>query len=388
MKKLISLLLALLMIVGLLSTAAFAASSGQTITAPGEYTMYAPHDGYSQYFFTPTESGTYTIKSIGAKHEPGVELYLDDDLIAKDHYSGGFFNFCLVVELEARKTYSLRLSNWGEDEDVTVEITSGRNDGGPATSTIAEGLGEYSVTAGFTEPAKLYFTAPKTGGYTFKSSSTDFMSTAELYDAFGNILVQGESFDEGKFRVFAELAEGQTYLLKAYSYSGGYDSFKVVIEEGRDDGGPASFENVTQPGRYQVTAGYDAAFISFTPQESGTYTFRSDAESYDVVTTGCYPLAMLYDGDTEIQFGCSDNGSNFCFSVELEAGKTYLLEAASGMWAYRSYYIIIERGISEVGSTLSQGNLAIVCSVAGVALGFLAAMFIFKKRPAAANTEK
>ena len=33
-----------------------------------------------------------------------------------------------------------------------------------------------------------------------------------------------------------------------------------------------------------------------------------------------------------------------------------------------------------VGSTLSEGSLTVICSVAGVAVGFLAAMFIFKKK--------
>ena len=47
-----------------------------------------------------------------------------------------------------------------------------------------------------------------------------------------------------------------------------------------------------------------------------------------------------------------------------------------------------EKGMSHeegLGSTLSQGNLAIVCSVAGLAVGMAVMFFIMKKKPAAAN---
>ncbi len=43
---------------------------------------------------------------------------------------------------------------------------------------------------------------------------------------------------------------------------------------------------------------------------------------------------------------------------------------------------------NDTASVLSDGNMTIVCSVAAAAFGFLAAMFIFKKKPASANTEE
>lgn len=43
---------------------------------------------------------------------------------------------------------------------------------------------------------------------------------------------------------------------------------------------------------------------------------------------------------------------------------------------------------SYEGSTLSQGNVTILCSVGCLAVGFLAAMFIFKKKPATVKSSE
>lgn len=74
-----------------------------------------------EYTFTPQKSEVYTFYSRGEEDISG-QLYLGDNEIAYDNDSGEDYNFCIVKNLEAGKTYTFKIKMYSKNSDGKFSV--------------------------------------------------------------------------------------------------------------------------------------------------------------------------------------------------------------------------------------------------------------------------
>lgn len=152
------------------------------------------------------------------------------------------------------------------------------------------------------------------------------------------------SLADGEYFVHIdEIPEGYTYNPNIYTTTPDNKSIVVeLISLSSFTGGDGSMANpyVSSKGTYvlniSATGNNAAVFISFTPETSGSYTIESLATD-KLAANPMDPIIFDFgcDGATSPSAQGNDGGAgeNFAYTVDLEAGKTYvfavaLLEAA------------------------------------------------------------
>ncbi len=258
MKKLLSILLSLMMVVGLVPTAVFAdetagavpADMPETtaeepvdeviteeaevleddlsgITVAGTLTLDAPmtigldSGEFLGLIFVPEEDGNYAFESMNegnADSDPIATLYEADTGTLLTYADGGgqYGNFRLVYAMTAGTRYMLLVMQGTESGFDNFEITATKlaDAAGEApfeTVGEAEVFGDIYVDVSANTPVYYSFTAPMDENYGFVVSG-EASVCIDLYDAAGNYL-DGDSDEYGYVYIEYVMTEGETYYI-------------------------------------------------------------------------------------------------------------------------------------------------------------------------------
>ena len=268
MKKFLSVILAVLMLVSALSVSASAAqaneiSYGETVTVKA-----STQPKYLK--FVPEISGKYVLRSVAEHVDPVGELFVEDSEVPiaySDDCGRDEYNFVLEYDFEAGKAYYfyyyvyevlaeetefdivLECGHTYEDgECIICEKVCGHDEIGflGFCGCGKEFLGK-ELTDGFsleysevTDSMWFRFVADKSGYFLLGSDSADEESDPEciLYDSNGEPVAENYDSDGLDFRLYAHLEEGETYFYEVYPYGdslSGEISFSYLVHTA-DDG--------------------------------------------------------------------------------------------------------------------------------------------------------
>lgn len=276
MKKFLSVILSVLMIVSVLSVSASAADANEIKYGETKTVMALVRPQYLK--FVPEESGRYVLRSLADEIDPYCALYVEDSEEAVEYSDDEYgYNFALEYDFEAGKTYYFYYSVYTEDEnepefDVVLECGHTYENGKCVTcdevcehaETKHLGLcdcGEKffgnDLTDGFSmeydeEADRMWFrfTADKSGAYVLESESDNEDSDPEclLYNSEGYCIDGNSDADGLDFRLSYNLEEGETYYYEVYPYDAVIStviSFSLVTHTA-DDGSVHALEYVEE----------------------------------------------------------------------------------------------------------------------------------------------
>ncbi len=293
MKKLLSIILSVLMLVSMISVSAGAANAneiryGETVTVKAS--------SQPKYLkFVPEKSGKYVLRSLAEHVDPYCKLFVEDSQEAvadNDDCGHDDYNFALEYDFEAGKAYYFYYHVYvvlDEETEFEVVLECGHTyeDGKCVTCEKVcshdeigflglcgcgkEFLGK-ELTDGFsleysevTDTMWLRFVADKSGYFLLGSDSADEESDPEciLYDFKGEYIADNFDSDGLDFRLYAYLEEGETYYYEVYPYDGplsGEISFSYLVHTA-DDGSvhPVDYVETVYPTCTEI--GYTEGFF-------------------------------------------------------------------------------------------------------------------------------
>lgn len=131
------------------------------------------------------------------------------------------------------------------------------------------------------------------------------------------------AFSEGNYELYGTLFDGGKKIsLKAQFVCAGKDITIVptIVSESDISEGDLTLANSTGAG-YEISAGSDYRFLSFVPEESGTYRFWSENPSADPMAVLMNGIGDELDSNDDVEEGVFD----FSIVYQLEAGQTYYI---------------------------------------------------------------
>lgn len=277
-----------------------------TITYPGEIDLFA---------FTPETTGPYTFRATKADVDENTYGYLyDSDMkqLASNYYnwSSTSYYFTVTYTLEAGKTYYWGAGCYGNttgEYKVTLSQT-------PVAGSFTEG---ETKTVTVTEPGQDFyymFTPTETGVYAFYTDSS--VSTySRLYDGMLNSLSYTYSSGQN-YTVAYRMTAGETYYLYTrLNSTAATGSYTVRLETSDTiEEGETKTVHLENPG--------ERAYFTFSPTETGFYTFHVDGGSQSVYTI------LYYNSFDSTRNTISGNTVTLEDSYRLYAGSTYYI----GVW--------------------------------------------------------
>ncbi len=267
MKKLMSVLLAAVMILGLFVTASAFSSPktyeiryGETLTVEVPKTNKFPF--YSMVTFVPAESGRYVLRSHSTGDADPCCMLLETDTLSifiseDDDFDS--YDFSLVYDFEAGKTYTFALSDNNSATSWEISLGCGHiyengkcvscdyvcphdkvNDYlcycecgtvylGSEISLGEETLIELDIQDEYSE--LLRFIPEESGAYTLRSVSEDIDPCAFLIDADGDFLIEADDEDDLNFVLSYQFEAGETYYFRVLSYDDAPVSYTVKLEK-------------------------------------------------------------------------------------------------------------------------------------------------------------
>ncbi len=235
---------------------------------------------------------------------------------------------------------------------------------------------DLTVTVNSGEEVYVKFTPEKSSKYIFRTESDEVDTGAYLFDSNGEEIYceyQDDTEESYDFRLEYEFEAGEVYYLKIFTYSENSETFELVIDCGH------SFENSVcvacgevcghsetkflgycPCGKmflgtdikngdeidFEIESSNDVYWFRFTPEASGTYSFKS-------VSADCDPDCFMYDADGEWVTDSYDVvGYDFDLIYGLTAGETYYFDVHScfGENAVISVTLNIQTHTAEDGS--------------------------------------
>lgn len=226
------------------------------------------------------------------------------------------------------------------------------------------------------EGINVKFVPEKTSKYIFRTESVGVDTGAYLFGSDGEEICvdyQDDTTESNDFRLEYEFEAGEIYCLQVFTYSENTETFYLVVECGHnfEDGtcggcGEAcdhteiSFLGYCLCGEIflgkdindgdetelELESSDDIAWFRFTPEVSGTYSFKS-------VSQDCDPDCFMYDASGEwIADSYDENGRDFDLIYYFEAGETYYFDVHN-CCGEGSFNVVISRltHIADDGST-------------------------------------
>jgi len=301
----------------------------------GELTVGVPQyvelsEGMGKWFdFTPEESGVYRFYSYNYSYNPTAALYLGDEFVAGDSaYQYG--DFLVVASLEEGNTYRLftRCQYADSSDEFYVAVARKVID----ERELVLDVDEY-VSIAPEQEVWFTFIPEESGTYRFASHTYSDDPYATLYQGDELLADDFSSYSSRNFSIVYDLEAGVEYRLVTKSRStGNSDSFYVRAEK-------LTALTLDVDEFADVPAGQEVWF-TFTPEETGNYTFYSHDATYD-------PYGILFSDSQFIVSSDDDgDGNNFLITRTLEAGRQYRL--AARRYSYPSsggtqYYVRVTR---------------------------------------------
>lgn len=335
-RKLIAINLALLLLFGLLPVSALAAGItlrlGQTITAQN-----LNEDGYT---FTPSASGLYVFTVSATR---GGEASSCGDLIvypeadaeeAWDHTEDGvshkngwqWTTFTRTLALKAGTKYVVKQWNEGYADRYTLSV---------AKLTPQQLTSSLSFTV---SDSVLFFqfTPSSSGWYTVNSS---IAGEINIYDAsLSHVLTGAFSYSHS-----APVTAGMTYFITfERSYFDTSQSKRGTIQVS-----PASFPAISAgtPGTVARGESESTAFLTFTPEKSGSYSFTAEKNKDTIYAMSAFSSTGEHLTGGYFNVEGWDAAEGVSISCWLSAGKTYYI----GVYSYSEFSIsAAENGASSI----------------------------------------
>ncbi len=278
MKKGLSLLLSLLLVISAISCLGVVASAYSTVYADQWYTVADE----STCLFTAPVTGLYAFHSSG-ENDPRIDLYdydTGDYLGSNDDFDG--YDFLLEVDLYEGQIVELHLSDYDGGSDINFHISYEEYEE-EVYPSVELGVW-YCAESG----TSYYFTAPADGYYEFKSSGNGDPKIT-LYDYYGDSI---NSFDDNiglDFHGTTYLYAGQTIELYIHNYEGTESNFVVNKAKGIVSAqfvGPAVCYEENVSGHWET-------------DENNNRFFYYDVHSYDFKVNGSYIYVTYDTGETD-----------------------------------------------------------------------------------------
>lgn len=209
------------------------------------FTASIGKSGDEDYFsFTPTQSGTYSIESLGSI-DPCAYLYNSDQtqVLFEDDISDVNRNFKITLQLNANQKYYIKIKHYYNTQigSYSIRITPPQSqitaDAEGNTMATAKALTGYFANENAqinysTDVDFFKFTAPETGYYTFEGHG--FTDTyAELYYNNNMIASDDNSGTVYNFNTSVYLEANNSYYLKVQAKNYAIGSYSFVIFRGK-----------------------------------------------------------------------------------------------------------------------------------------------------------
>ncbi len=316
MKKLLSVFIVIAMILSALPITSFAETMEQEIFVGDEISISLLEGDNALLYFTPEESGTYTLESHG-----GCDIYVVlyneyGDYIAGDDDSGEGNNFKITFDLEAGVTYHYDIYGYGNGAaDFSVTLVQGSGEGSEPSLIEVERYWAFfdsisDDTYGFCPEKSGEYTIESLGEYDTKASLYVWNDDLEDYELLVEDSLGGEN---ANFKITCFLEAGKDYHIVTRTYDADWVEYEVVISYN---------PNVTLIDNFEAVFEDENYYYSFIPETSGDYTIYSLSPFDTNVALRIYNIEnesyeeLAYDDD-------SGAGTNFRLTYHLEAGELY-----------------------------------------------------------------
>ncbi len=267
-------------------------------------------DGHSYFAFTPSATGYYVFCCNNSESNAYVELF-DADL-AQYAYDFGT-SVSLNGYLESGQTYYFRVHSFSvQTFDVTVELWADQV-AASATPLTLDVPQEVTLSNNYSELCWLSFTPPADGEYIFNAENESWFNT-NFYNSSMNSMYCETMGNAPRAYRFSYLTEGETYFF-ALKTSETMAPFNVTMQTTASFIASLGATVLTEGTAAAVTVNqnYKNCWLSFTPEETGTYTLSADNSEYvDCTVYFCNPSSFNVLSSTPL-----------VYTMTLEAGTTY-----------------------------------------------------------------
>lgn len=323
MKKLLSVLIVIAMILSALPITSFAETMEQEIFVGDEISISLLEGDNALLYFTPEESGTYTLESHG-ESDTVAGLYNEyGDYFAGDDDSGEGNNFKITFDLDAGVTYHYDIYGYGNgaaDFSVTLVQGSGENGQGSGEGSepslieverylaFFDGISDYTYE--FCPEKSGEYTIESLGGYDTKASLYVWNDDIEDYELLVEDSLGGEN---ANFKITCFLEAGKDYHIVTRTYDAYGVEYEVVISYN---------PNVTLIDNFEAVFEDENYYYSFIPETSGDYTIYSLSPFDTNVLLRIYNI----ENDSYEELANDDDSgadTNFRLTYHLEAGELY-----------------------------------------------------------------
>ena len=310
-KRLLSVVLSLLMIVGLLPLSAlpvFAGSGGNwddAVELSLDTIAYSSYEGEQAWFvYTPVETGIYTFKSLDETElDPKVYVYetpdIPDEYIATNDDGGDDYNFYCEVDLNAGVTYYFLVEEVGGENVRTVPVilTYGTELSSATEMTLDE---DYVVEIEESYGCQWFSFTSETGGYySFYSFGYEgsIDPKATLYKKMMQELETNDDSDGKNFRIDHFVAAGETVYLKAYGWNDSTGVYMLKVGQLQPPAAMSIKQGDTYTAYVDEVVYFDAVF---TPE---------NAYSEDVMWRSSNTDVLMFDPDSPGRGVCVADGT-------------------------------------------------------------------------------
>lgn len=335
MKKILSMLLALCMVISMLPVAAFAASDPFT----EGFMATAEADSKYQYAYSPATKGTLTITvGDGSTNWSSDVMYFDSNFAMQTAGSASGCEqatYTAEIDPEISGTYRIRVweTNGGSLTDTPLYVTWKSEDGSTGVTVEGEVLSGYVVTDGVAGKELVPMKGsdvelaggdnPESINYAF-SPETDGILTVHIISGSTGWWYSGENLcgqetGTGESAHTYEVRAGTDYTVDLGCYedwanAGGTISYEILFyaQELEAVKEPFIFSEtvIEEPGEYAVTVeeNSDATVVTLTPAEVGVYTITVEGGTIADLGNNATLVDLFLDNEygTSLEWTCKE----------------------------------------------------------------------------------
>lgn len=335
MKRILSMLLALCMVISMLPVAAFAASDPFT----EGFMATAEADSKYQYAYSPATKGTLTITvGDGSTNWSSDVMYFDSNFAMQ---TAGSTSGCeqatytAEIDPEISGTYRIRVweTNGGSLTDTPLYVTWKSEDGSTGVTVEGEVLSGYVVTDGVAGKELVPMKGsdvelaggdnPESINYAF-SPETDGILTVHIISGSTGWWYSGENLcgqetGTGESAHTYEVRAGTDYTVDLGCYedwanAGGTISYEILFyaQELEAVKEPFIFSEtvIEEPGEYAVAVeeNSDATVVTLTPAEVGVYTITVEGGTIADLGNNATLVDLFLDNEygTSLEWTCKE----------------------------------------------------------------------------------
>lgn len=269
--------------------------------------------------FTPEEDGYYTMESEsldGSYLDTYVDLMCDGDKIGENDEDAGNGNFCLIKKLEKGKEYTYLPRAYNEDTGSFI-ISFHKTNIVPIKNieiVPREGVDISALTV--IDNIRSYYDVK----ITYENGTTEITNWWDRKDAYGNAIDKDINIPEQ-----TGIEKEVTYTVTVKYTNLGSDDEKEKKENITVKGIP-SLEELKEANDYKITT-IDRQYYRFTPSSEGQYIISLKQEDNDYNNVNVWTYGKLYDNQWETCIVEKAYEGENNYSVQLEAGREYLVSA-------------------------------------------------------------